>query len=68
MGYGRLQSNDRRVRIVASLVREADGSDMVEYALLAAVVAVGAIAALNNFQGVISNVWVLVSNSLSGNS
>jgi Flp pilus assembly pilin Flp len=43
-----------------------DGQDLVEYALLAAVVAVGAIAALSGFQGVIATVWQNISNNLSG--
>jgi pilus assembly protein Flp/PilA len=43
-----------------------DGQDLVEYALLAAIVAVGAIAALNGFQTVINNVWTMISNNLSG--
>jgi pilus assembly protein Flp/PilA len=45
-----------------------EGQDLVEYALLAAVVAVGAIATLNGFQNVISNVWTAVSNNLAGGS
>ena len=48
------------------LIDECDGQDMVEYGLLAAVVALGAVAALNGFQNVINNVWTMISNNLSG--
>ena len=50
------------------LIDGCDGQDLAEYALLVAVVAVGAIAALNGFQNVIGNVWTAISNNLAGNS
>lgn len=50
------------------LISESDGQDMVEYALLVAVVALGAVAALRGFQNVIANIWSTVSNSLTGGS
>jgi Flp pilus assembly pilin Flp len=43
-----------------------DGQDLVEYCLLVGIVALGAVVALENFQGVISNVWQTISNILSG--
>lgn len=49
-------------------IDECDGQDMVEYGLLAAVVALGVVAALNGFQNVISNIWVQVSTNLAGGS
>ena len=49
-------------------INDSDGQDLVEYALLVAVVAVGAIAALNGFQNAIGNVWTAISNNLAGNS
>jgi Flp pilus assembly pilin Flp len=48
------------------LIDECDGQDMVEYGLLVGVVALGCVAALNSFQTVISNVWTMISNNLSG--
>ncbi|MGD1071414.1 MAG: Flp family type IVb pilin [Bryobacteraceae bacterium] len=45
---------------------DCDGQDMVEYALLAGIIAVGAIVALTGFQSVITNVWNTVSQDLSG--
>lgn len=49
------------------LIDECEGQDMVEYGLLVALVVLGAVATLQSFQGVISNVWVIISNNLSGN-
>lgn len=49
-------------------IDECDGQDLVEYALLVAVVALGAVVALNSFQGVISSVWQTIANNLSGGS
>jgi Flp pilus assembly pilin Flp len=50
------------------LVDECDGQDLVEYALLVAVVALGAVVALNSFQSVITSVWTTISNNLAGSS
>jgi Flp pilus assembly pilin Flp len=47
---------------------EYDGQDLVEYCLLIALVALACVAALNNFQGVIANVWQTISNNLAGGS
>ncbi len=50
------------------LSEECSGQDLVEYALLVAVVALGAVVALQGFQTVISNVWTTISTSLAGGS
>ena len=42
------------------------GQDLVEYALLAGVVALGAVAALGAFQKVIAGAWAAISANLSG--
>ncbi len=47
------------------LIRNNDGQDLVEYALLIAIVALGTVAALAAFQDVIRNVWSAISNNLS---
>jgi Flp pilus assembly pilin Flp len=47
-------------------IHECDGQDLVEYGLLVAVVALGAVAALSGFQNVITNVWTAIANNLSG--
>jgi len=54
--------------MLKNLINDCDGQDLVEYAVLAAVVALGAVAALSGFQNVISNVWVTISNNLAGGS
>jgi Flp pilus assembly pilin Flp len=42
-----------------------DGQDLVEYALLVAIVALGCVVALNTFSGVISAAWTSISAMLS---
>jgi pilus assembly protein Flp/PilA len=48
------------------LINDCDGQDMVEYAMLIAIVALGAVAALGAFQNVVSTVWQAIGNNLSG--
>jgi len=48
------------------IIRECQGQNLVEYAVLAAVIALGAVAALSGFQNVISNVWAAISNNIAG--
>jgi Flp pilus assembly pilin Flp len=48
------------------LINDCEGQDVVEYAMLAVIVALGAVAALGTFQGVINNVWTSIENNLSG--
>ncbi len=48
------------------LIEDCEGQDLVEYGLLAAILALGAVAALTRFQGIITNVWVALSNNLAG--
>lgn len=44
---------------------EERGQDMVEYALLAALIAVVSIAALQAFSGAITSIWTLITTRLS---
>jgi pilus assembly protein Flp/PilA len=44
---------------------DTNGQDLVEYALLVAVVALGAVAALSALQVVITSIWTSISASLS---
>jgi Flp pilus assembly pilin Flp len=55
-------------RATRALIRRGDGQDLVEYTLLVAVVAVGAIVTLQRFQNVIGNVWTMIASNLSGGS
>jgi Flp pilus assembly pilin Flp len=48
------------------LIRDCEGQNIVEYGLLAAIVALGAVTALNSFQNIIKNVWAALSNNLAG--
>lgn len=50
-----------------SLRNDCEGQDLVEYSILIAIVALGAVAALTSFQNVITNVWQSIGNNLSGN-
>jgi pilus assembly protein Flp/PilA len=49
------------------LLYESDGQDLVEYALLVGIVALGATVALQGFSNQIANVWNTISSTLSGN-
>ena len=52
-------------RIWKRLINEQNGQDLVEYALLAAVVALGSVAALNAFSTIINTAWTAISAKLS---
>ncbi len=47
------------------IVRE-EGQDLVEYALLAALLSIVSIIALQNLGPVISNVWVRIQGAIEG--
>lgn len=51
--------------MLKSLIKDCEGQDLVEYTLLAAILAIGAVAALTSFQNIITNVWTAISNNLS---
>ena len=51
--------------MIKRLIRENNGQDLVEYALLVGVVALGMVAALNAFRTVITAAWSTISGSLS---
>jgi Flp pilus assembly pilin Flp len=51
--------------MLRSLITDCEGQDLIEYALLVSIVALGAVAALTNFQNVIKNVWNSLSNNLA---
>lgn len=48
------------------LIEDCEGQNLVEYGLLAAILALGAVAALTSFQNIIKNVWTALSNNLAG--
>ncbi len=47
------------------LFEESDGQDMIEYALLIALMALACVAALGNFSSVISTIWSTLTANLS---
>jgi pilus assembly protein Flp/PilA len=51
--------------ILKRLIEEQDGQDLVEYALLVAVVALGSVAAIGAFETIITNAWTAISTMLS---
>ena len=51
--------------MLKQLIDDCEGQDLVEYALLVAVVALGAVAALTAFQHAIGTAWTAISNKLS---
>jgi pilus assembly protein Flp/PilA len=57
--------NTRGKRMAADLALDDQGQDLVEYALLVAIVALGAVTALNAFKTVLGNAWTVISNNLS---
>ena len=56
------------ITMLKRFTEECDGQDLVEYALLTALVVAGAVVALGPFQAVISDVWTTISANLAGNS
>jgi Flp pilus assembly pilin Flp len=50
---------------VKRLFKESDGQDMIEYALLVALMALACGAALSNFSNVISTIWSTLTANLS---
>ena len=50
------------------LWKEEEGQDLVEYALLVVLVALGSIAAMNSLASAISNAFSNVEGALPGNS
>lgn len=53
---------------VARLLREDDGQDLIEYALLAALIALAAVTAMNSLGGAINGKFDAVSSSLASAS
>jgi len=51
--------------LLKSLLMEDSGQDLVEYALVAALVALGAVAAVNNVAGAITTTFSGVGTSLN---
>ena len=55
-----------KLRMIRGFLARSEGQDLVEYALLVAVVALGAAAALTAFRAAIVSAWATISAGLSG--
>jgi pilus assembly protein Flp/PilA len=53
------------LQLMRQFLREDSGQDLIEYALVAALIALGAIAAMNNVATGISNAFSTISSNLS---
>jgi pilus assembly protein Flp/PilA len=54
-----------KLSTLMNLLRDESGQDLIEYALVAALIALGAIAAMNNVATGISNAFSAVSSNLT---
>jgi pilus assembly protein Flp/PilA len=54
-----------KLSTLMNLLRDESGQDLIEYALVAALIALGAIAAMNNVATGISNAFSAVSSDLT---
>jgi pilus assembly protein Flp/PilA len=52
-------------QLLSSLVKEDSGQDLIEYALVAALVGLGAVAAMKGLSNTVSNTFNGVGNSLT---
>jgi pilus assembly protein Flp/PilA len=52
--------------LLLRLVREDDGQDLIEYALLAAFISLAAVAAITQLGTAINNIYTKISNTLDG--
>jgi pilus assembly protein Flp/PilA len=52
------------IRVFAALTRNESGQDLIEYALVAGLLGVGAVAVMSGFSGTIGNIFGSVGNSL----
>ncbi|MGB8538621.1 MAG: Flp family type IVb pilin [Acidobacteriaceae bacterium] len=53
--------------IVSGFVADESGQDLIEYALVAALIALGATAAMNTLAGTISTAFTTVGSKLTSN-
>ncbi len=54
-------------QILNNLIVEESGQDLIEYALVAALVALGAVASMKGLAGAINNAFNTVSTNLTNN-
>lgn len=54
-------------QIVCALVKDESGQDLIEYALVAALIGLGAVASMKSFATTIGNAFTTVGNTLTSN-
>ena len=54
-------------QIVANVIREESGQDLIEYALVAALVGLGAVTAMKSLATTISSAFTSIGTSLTSN-
>ena len=54
-------------RIIGTLVQEESGQDLIEYALVAALIGLGAVASMQKFATTIGNAFTTVGSTLTSN-
>jgi len=54
-----------KLSILQNLFRDESGQDLIEYALVAALIALGAIAAMNGLASGISNAFSTISSNIT---
>lgn len=53
--------------IVFALLKDQSGQDLIEYALVAALIGLGAVSAMNNFARTISSAFSTIGSALTSN-
>ena len=54
-------------QIIGTLVQEESGQDLIEYALVAALIGLGAVASMQKFATTIGNAFTTVGSTLTSN-
>jgi pilus assembly protein Flp/PilA len=54
-------------QVLAAIVRDESGQDLIEYALVAGLIGLGAVVAMTGLSGKIGNAFNSVGNSLANN-
>ena len=60
------RETDQMKNLLLRLVREDDGQDLIEYALLAAFISLAAVAAITQLGTAINNIYTKISSTLEG--
>jgi len=60
------RETDQMKNLLLRLVREEDGQDLIEYALLAAFISLAAVAAITQLGTAINNIYTKISSTLDG--